>query len=204
MPTGAQNFYVQNDVQGQARFPVGAEGHAMGEASEERRRVVAVRGWNTLPSVERQANHALGEHHAHGKSKGEAKQCVERNSYREAKTCRRLNYGMLGVEKSSQLIVSYSVLMKRVRWRKTPFFHCIDITSFNTYILLQARCEAHPESPQLTGGGRFDQLSFWGRDCTAASWIKSHTQCEASSFNLKKFGSQTRKNGNASQLQELL
>lgn len=122
VPTGAQNFYVQNDVQGQARFPMGAEGHAMGEASEERRRVVAVRGWNTLPSVERQANHASGEHHAHGESKGEAKQCVERNSYREAKTCRRLNYGMLGVEKSSQLIVSYSVLMKRVRWRKTPFF----------------------------------------------------------------------------------
>lgn len=70
------------------------------------------------------------------------------------------NKGMLGVDKSDQLISSYNVLMKYVRWWKTLFFHCIDIAVVNSFILFQAHREEHPEIEELTRKTGFDQLAF--------------------------------------------
>lgn len=70
------------------------------------------------------------------------------------------NVGMLGVDKSDQLIGSYNVLMKSVRWWKTLFFHCIDIAVVNSFILFDAHRQEHPEAPELSRTTRFDQFAF--------------------------------------------
>ncbi|XP_042142454.1 piggyBac transposable element-derived protein 4-like [Ixodes scapularis] len=70
------------------------------------------------------------------------------------------NKGMLGVDKSDQLIASYNVLMKCVRWWKTLFFHCIDIAVVNSFVIFQEHREHHPEIEELTRKTGFDQLAF--------------------------------------------
>ncbi|XP_049517028.1 piggyBac transposable element-derived protein 4-like [Dermacentor silvarum] len=70
------------------------------------------------------------------------------------------NSGMLGVDKSDQLIASYNVLMKCVRWWKTLFFHCIDIAVVNSFILFQEHRQQHLSTPEFQRGANFDQLSF--------------------------------------------
>lgn len=70
------------------------------------------------------------------------------------------NYGMQGVDKSDQLIASYNVLMKCVRWWKTLFFHCIDIAVVNSFIIFQEHRQQHPTKPELHRNANFDQLSF--------------------------------------------
>lgn len=70
------------------------------------------------------------------------------------------NKGMLGVDKSDQLIASYNVLMKCVRWWKTLFFHCIDIAVVNSFVIFQGHREHHPEIEELTRKTGFDQLAF--------------------------------------------
>lgn len=47
----------------------------------------------------------------------------------------KYNVGMLGFDKSDQLIGTYNVLMKCVCWWKMLFFHCIDIAVVNSFIL---------------------------------------------------------------------
>ncbi|XP_072140441.1 piggyBac transposable element-derived protein 4-like [Dermacentor andersoni] len=70
------------------------------------------------------------------------------------------NSGMLGVDKSDQLIASFNVLMKCVRWWKTLFFHCIDIAVVNSFILFQEHRQQHLSTPELQRSAHFDQLSF--------------------------------------------
>ncbi|KAL1473211.1 hypothetical protein MTO96_038839 [Rhipicephalus appendiculatus] len=45
------------------------------------------------------------------------------------------NSGMQGVDRSDQLIASYNVLMKCVRWWKTLFLHRIDIAVVDSLII---------------------------------------------------------------------
>ncbi|XP_072143614.1 piggyBac transposable element-derived protein 4-like [Dermacentor andersoni] len=70
------------------------------------------------------------------------------------------NAGMLGVDKSDQIIGTYNVLRKCVRWWKTLFFHCIDIACVNSFILFQEHRKGHPDIAELRLSARFDQLSF--------------------------------------------
>lgn len=70
------------------------------------------------------------------------------------------NAGMLGVDKSDQIIGTYNVLRKCVRWWKTFFFHSIDIACVNSFILFQEHHKQHPDIPELNLSARFDQLSF--------------------------------------------
>ncbi|XP_072143441.1 piggyBac transposable element-derived protein 4-like [Dermacentor andersoni] len=72
----------------------------------------------------------------------------------------KYNVGMLGVDKSDQLIGTYNVLMKCVRWWKTLFFHSIDIAVVNSFILFDEHRRQHPEVPELSRGPRFDQFAF--------------------------------------------
>ncbi|XP_070385975.1 piggyBac transposable element-derived protein 4-like [Dermacentor albipictus] len=70
------------------------------------------------------------------------------------------NAGMLGVDKSDQLIATYNVLRKCVRWWKTLFFHCIDIAAVNSYIIFQEYRTQHPQASELSRPSRYDQLAF--------------------------------------------
>lgn len=70
------------------------------------------------------------------------------------------NAGMLGVDKSDQLIGSYNILIKSVRWWKTLFFHCVDIAVVNSYILFNEQCKQHTDIAELKRNARFDQLAF--------------------------------------------
>lgn len=70
------------------------------------------------------------------------------------------NAGMLGVDKSDQMIGYYNVLMRSVRWWKTLFFHCIDIACVNSFILFQAHRASHPEIPELERKAEYDHLAF--------------------------------------------
>ncbi|KAH8038475.1 hypothetical protein HPB51_001648 [Rhipicephalus microplus] len=70
------------------------------------------------------------------------------------------NTGMLGVDKSDQMIGYYNVLMRSVRWWKTLFFHCIDIACVNSFVLFQAHRASHPEIPELSRKAGYDHLAF--------------------------------------------
>lgn len=70
------------------------------------------------------------------------------------------NAGMLGVDKSDQMIGYYNVLMRSVRWWKTLFFHCIDIACVNSFILFEAHRKLHPEIAELSRNAGYDHLAF--------------------------------------------
>lgn len=70
------------------------------------------------------------------------------------------NAGMLGVDKSDQMIGYYNVLMRSVRWWKTLFFHCIDIACVNSFILFQAHRASRSEIPELERKAEYDHLAF--------------------------------------------
>ncbi|XP_064460258.1 piggyBac transposable element-derived protein 4-like [Ornithodoros turicata] len=68
--------------------------------------------------------------------------------------------GMAGADKSGQLIGSYDILIRCVRWWKTLFFRCVDIAAANSFLLFQEHRKQHPELPQLSRPSRYDQLAF--------------------------------------------
>uniref|UniRef100_A0A6M2CPZ1 Putative tick transposon n=1 Tax=Rhipicephalus microplus TaxID=6941 RepID=A0A6M2CPZ1_RHIMP len=70
------------------------------------------------------------------------------------------NSGLLGVDKSDQIIGYYNVLMRSVRWWKTLFFHCFDIACVNSFVLFQAHRASHPEIPELSRKAGYDHLAF--------------------------------------------
>ena len=59
------------------------------------------------------------------------------------------NQNMGGVDRSDQLLSSYDVLLKSYRWWKTLFFHMIDVSIVNSFILFQAVRERFPDEPLL-------------------------------------------------------
>ncbi|XP_072145227.1 piggyBac transposable element-derived protein 4-like [Dermacentor andersoni] len=70
------------------------------------------------------------------------------------------NAGMLGVDKSDQIISTYNVLRKCVRWWKTLFFHCVDIACVNSFILFQQHRKENPAVGELSRSTYYDQLAF--------------------------------------------
>ena len=64
------------------------------------------------------------------------------------------NQYMGGVDKSDQLLTSYNLLMKSMRWWKTLFFHMVDVAVLNSYLLFQAWRNLHPEVPELQRSAR--------------------------------------------------
>lgn len=70
------------------------------------------------------------------------------------------NTGMLGVDKSDQIIATYNVLRKCVRWWKTLFFHAVDIVCVNSFILFQEHQKENLNVEELFRNRNFDQLAF--------------------------------------------
>lgn len=119
-----------------------------------------------VPAMERQAACEYDVYRAHSeqirpcKAKEESREYVDRSVREEAGADQKYNAGMLGVDKSDQLIGSYNVLMKSLRWWKTLFFHCIDIAVVNSFIMFSEHRRQHPEVPELSRSLHFDQLAF--------------------------------------------
>ena len=61
----------------------------------------------------------------------------------------RYNNLMNGADKSDQILAKYNLLRKCVRWWKTIFFHLIDITTVNSFILSKSFSEQNPDNEQL-------------------------------------------------------
>ena len=59
------------------------------------------------------------------------------------------NQFMGGVDKSDQIIGTYNVLMKCVRWWKTIFFHIVDIAIVNSYLLFTEWQRMYPDEKGL-------------------------------------------------------
>ncbi|KAL1484872.1 hypothetical protein MTO96_049932 [Rhipicephalus appendiculatus] len=112
------------------------------------------RAVNMMSTIHTANNHVL------------AKQSEKKNgkwqeiSVRKPKLVDDYNSGMLGVDKSDQMIASYNVLIKCVRWWKTLFFHSLDIACVNSFIIFQAHRRRHAEAPELIRPSNYDQLSF--------------------------------------------
>ena len=67
----------------------------------------------------------------------------QRVEIKQPKAIDSYNNRMNGVDRSDQLIVSKNVLRKCLRWRKTLFFHMIDTSIVNSYILFQLHRVMH-------------------------------------------------------------
>ncbi|XP_059168114.1 piggyBac transposable element-derived protein 4-like [Physella acuta] len=70
------------------------------------------------------------------------------------------NSHMGGVDKSDQLINKYNVLRKTKTFWKTLFFHFIDISRVNSYILFQEWRKTNPDLVELARPKRYLQLDF--------------------------------------------
>ena len=59
------------------------------------------------------------------------------------------NSYMNAVDRSDQILATHNVLRKCVRWWKTLFFHLIDMTIVNSFILFQEHHRNFPDEPAL-------------------------------------------------------
>ena len=67
---------------------------------------------------------------------------------------------MKGVDQSDQLIGSYSVLRKVKKYWKVLFFHLIDVSIVNAFVLWKEYQSQHPERADLQRLKGYDQLAF--------------------------------------------
>ena len=70
-------------------------------------------------------------------------------SVRQPSCIQRYNKFMNGVDRSDQYLAKYNLLRKCVRWWKTLFFHMIDISLVNSFILFQSFRKANPDMVSL-------------------------------------------------------
>ena len=59
------------------------------------------------------------------------------------------NKYMNAVDSSDQIIATHNILRKCVRWWKTMFFHLVDMTIVNSFILFQEHRRNFPNDPAL-------------------------------------------------------
>lgn len=79
---------------------------------------------------------------------------------RKPKVIDEYNQYMSGVDKSDQMISTYNVLRKCLRWWKTLFFHCLDISAVNSYVIFRHLQQMYPEVKELRRPAGFSQLEF--------------------------------------------
>ena len=67
---------------------------------------------------------------------------------------------MNGVDRSDQYLAKYNLLRKCLRWWKTLFFHMIDISLVNAFILFQSFRKENPKSVPLKRANGYSVLEF--------------------------------------------
>lgn len=81
-------------------------------------------------------------------------------SVRQPKCVQRYNKYMNGVDRSDQYLAKYNSLRKCIRWWKTLFFHMVDISLVNGFILFKHYQNMHPEIACLQRPKRYSVLEF--------------------------------------------
>ena len=84
----------------------------------------------------------------------------QRVEIKQPKAIDSYNNRMNGVDRSDQLIVSRNVLRKCLRWWKTLFFHMIDTSIVNSYILFQLHRAVHQDEELLQRPKKFSITEF--------------------------------------------
>ena len=79
---------------------------------------------------------------------------------RQPKCIQRYNRFMNAVDRSDQYLAKYNLLHKCVRWWKTLFFHMIDISLVNGFIIFQQYRKAHPELEALCRPSKYGVLEY--------------------------------------------
>ena len=79
---------------------------------------------------------------------------------RQPKCIQDYNNYMNGVDRSDQILSSYNLLRKCVRWWKTLFFHMTDIACVNGYILFKLYQKANPDKKALHRVKSYSVLEF--------------------------------------------
>jgi len=72
----------------------------------------------------------------------------------------RYNQFMNGVDKSDQHLAKYNLLRKFIRWWKTLFFHMVDISVVNSFILFQKHRAMNPGNESLARPKSYALLDF--------------------------------------------
>ena len=72
----------------------------------------------------------------------------------------RYNQFMNGVKKSDQHLAKYNLLRKCIRWWKTLFFHMVDISVVNSFILFQKHRAMNPGNESLARLKSYALLDF--------------------------------------------
>ena len=72
----------------------------------------------------------------------------------------RSNAYVNAVDKSDQMLSKYSLLHKYVWWWKTLFFHIIDISIVNAYVLFREYQKSHPELESIKCSKNYFLINF--------------------------------------------
>ena len=75
-------------------------------------------------------------------------------------TISHYNKFMNAVDKSDQYLSKYNLLRKCLRWWKTLFFHLIDISIINGFILYRLYAASNPNIKELQRSSRYSVLEF--------------------------------------------
>lgn len=78
---------------------------------------------------------------------------------KQPKAIQDYNRNIKGVDQSDQLIGSYSVLWKVKKYWKVLFFHLIDVSIVNAFVLWKEYQSQHPERADLQRPKGYDQLA---------------------------------------------
>ena len=70
------------------------------------------------------------------------------------------NQYMNAVDRSDQILASHNVQRKCTRWWKTLFYHLIDISVFNSFILFREHQKNNPDNPALKRTSEYSQNDF--------------------------------------------
>lgn len=79
---------------------------------------------------------------------------------KQPKAIQDYDRNMKGVDQSDQLIGSYSVLWRVKKYWKVLFFHLIDVSIVNAFVLWKEYQSQHPERADLQRPKGYDQVAF--------------------------------------------
>ena len=101
---------------------------------------------------------------------------------RQLKLVKDYNAYVGGADKSDQLINTYYTFRKTNKWWKTRFYHFLDITRVNAFILCEDFRKKHADIPELQSPDRYGQLDFTTELIRCSTCLKKNKKNIHSAF----------------------